>query len=1616
MKCKYIYQSKEGTFHQFNNEIELDDFLLSRHKFEDQFGDLVFSKDIETAGYVARAKAEEIAKKTKELKKKLQNIDYVDEEEIENYIKPYIGVTKYLNQFVDDLGHPLFPIFTPKEYWDRRFKYWGDTTQDINKEYNVTTGTGVYTKEEKELIFGNDPPRRLSGDEMETWRKIIEQKWKQQGLLGEDIHHCLEMFFKKHYGVYNFIKFENDRQGFIDMIKKYTENGDKLDNTVVGEVIDYGYKLLKEIQRVIPDSKNLKGLDFYPELKISGRLNEARGDGVEYLVGSIDLLVVDGKGNSYIFDYKTSPKTYSNYNDAKIRTFMYQFAVYNRLLQRFGFNDSSNKQFVFPIVFENYRLVNRDEAIQNPEKAVFTYDHITYDQTGISKDLTNSIKSDDSLNAHLDSFLPPIKLTDVDTEKLIERVTEDMDKLFGGQFQRKSYTNEDIEKLLKDVKPNEKNIWSYELRGGYSTTPITAKSKPELFAKVKDLYQKFETADTRRVDIIRNAIETARQQGIDTIDEVLNKISTKRLFDETGKLDYLKTVLKPYFENESWVAVKDDGAAQFGCLILKNEHTKQIDVIKVSGKNLDRKVVHETTSSSGKVIKNPRRSNITYNFETDIEEKQNKNSGILPGTIGNIESMEALLILNQKKSLFEGGFKIGNIQVVNPFTGQGSKAPNWQLEYSYKKLRKHQAIYEGIDNINDGSIKFMDLLDIVESDFQIELNKENVNEGFGGDTKEFRSALTVLDSAQDNQSKLDAVEKLIEMVRKKYPQDTVQLQNNSGSKGARLYNRLLLAAAELRGIKFKQQIEKTDKYPIYNLKKALKQGLSSSYIDNPGNLDSETLNLLTQLVTEGYQNIRNEMTNYIPKVREVTEKLKKSKSFGWLAQNTFGNETSIFQSLIQDRDDDLVMKKISDLNTKEEKEFAKYFLRTVNRNRFPGRSELELDEMEKNGDIEYYRIPLAKGSFSSEVAMNGLFKSLVGRLAKWTPANALKELREKAEGLFTDEEVEQIDNSNSQLFEMNNRFARCDTDEEYRLDIITKKGKEYFEQNLETILLEHIFAYTTKKHLDNIFPMIRAAMVHLKVMGENEQNRQFTPDLEYAEDYIKATIKNQPIDKNLQQMEMKAFTGKLKQAASYCALAFSPVQAIYQTIQGLWVDISLMIRQPDGTKAFTFSNFSKAFKIVYADLFPNGDKPTKVQLLNELYGVNDMDMNNYIKNIKSDKGGFFNMYDIAFKFTSRPDYYNRMTILVAQMIHDGTWDAYEVKDGKLVYNDKLDKRFEHFRNNDTSDKAKYDFEKSLYFAIAEQHIKEGAVYPDGKEFKLNGDKYVPLPAAHTIQEIESFKALGDLIYGYYSHEKKSLIHYTFIGALFMQMRTYWSGKKNQYLAPGGVKVQGKWEHIKNEKGELMYHQVIDGKIRTDLEPVTTNTGAPVVQWKGIWQEGIMVTLSTLAQGMYDYMKSHDSYDIFEAYRDAVKSKYKNSEELERAFHANMNQLWYDLTVAFFIGSVVSGMLLGNWAKELTKRAKEEEDIISGLQASAVNILVMSLRNSAADFNFWNSIMNPAVQWTPFAFETGGRIFKNVWNTAFGDRTFWGGVTNTFAVTKQFKPLMQNVAPLYEPKE
>ena len=154
-------------------------------------------------------------------------------------------------------------------------------------------------------------------------------------------------------------------------------------------------------------------------------------------------------------------------------------------------------------------------------------------------------------------------------------------------------------------------------------------------------------------------------------------------------------------------------------------------------------------------------------------------------------------------------------------------------------------------------------------------------------------------------------------------------------------------------------------------------------------------------------------------------------------------------------------------------------------------------------------------------------------------------------------------------------------------------------------------------------------------------------------------------------------------------------------LQGFWNDMRLIIQKPDGSDTFTLKNFVKAAKIVYKDLFTSDYTNSVASKLNELYGCNDMDINTYIDRIKSDRHGFMNMNNFLMRFTSRPDFYNRMTIFVAKMIAEGCYEAHSVdENGRLVYDFKQDKRFERYINNDKSDLKLYQEQRALYLAMA----------------------------------------------------------------------------------------------------------------------------------------------------------------------------------------------------------------------------------------------------------------------------------------------------------------------------
>ena len=61
-------------------------------------------------------------------------------------------------------------------------------------------------------------------------------------------------------------------------------------------------------------------------------------------------------------------------------------------------------------------------------------------------------------------------------------------------------------------------------------------------------------------------------------------------------------------------------------------------------------------------------------------------------------------------------------------------------------------------------------------------------------------------------------------------------------------------------------------------------------------------------------------------------------------------------------------------------------------------------------------------------------------------------------------------------------------------------------------------------------------------------------------------------------------------------------------------------------------------------------------------------MNIYAERMRTDVHNKYNFTNLAFKFASRPDYYNRMTIFVAKMINEGAYEAHTIKsDGTIEY-------------------------------------------------------------------------------------------------------------------------------------------------------------------------------------------------------------------------------------------------------------------------------------------------------------------------------------------------------------
>ena len=1592
MACNYYFKDI-----LIGDEFQLNDFLIKNKDLLEDFQlDLIFQKTDEQRVTEKRffEHMEENKKRNDKIKPSKNTVDGEVEHEVE---KPYIGVTTFLESFKAWDDSPLFPIFVDENYWFNKMNQWKD---------------GLYADEDEIKLLGT----KLDGDfevinqngntyvkgkpisdqnTLNNFQKLLTEKWKVQNLAGIEVHSVLQYYFSQNKK----IKGINGDQPIDVMLKELTNKNSNnyinLSENNIKDVLKICDRLKKSLREQFPDCL------FFPEFTVSAELEDGRS-----ILGRIDLVVIDNKGVPHIIDFKTSPKAYNQFNKAKVRTFYYQTAVYDRILRMLGINTDNSTVSILPIQFKNFRYENNE----------FVWDNIKItesDNIPILVDITKEIRNEE-IQQRIDEFMPYKNFLEVEPGEVTKNVKDKMTEWFP-DFSEQVTEDTEIknnqefyEKVKEQIEPyitynKETGHYIYKNENSYDESIMAEKVEDVIKKYIKKLSSKKSSRERNYKSVFKYLKEGIKNKSFNNVPTPWINQNQK---GKDADLEWIKYKFQKYLTGE-WKVIENEKITplleQFKIILLQND-LGQIDVINLSLENPFNKYKKKIKGTDY----------LTYNFASDFKEQIKPNSLILERSEGNIQAMQVMLILNEL-NLFSGKQNaIGEIRIINSTTSKEISPSNEELLYNWAVLNSYSSVKN--DKFKSGKIKLLDKYHLLFQELHniiVWAEKDNFK---SLETKDFKDLYecvleyqkTIHDPISRDQ-RLKRIEEILRLLQKTRTINPSKDLATNEKRFNRVYKLALKALAQEKNVNFRQQLNDHSQYfGKLSLKSILKGSISGTLIDNPGSLESELLNLSSKLTTQAYQGIRDDLTEPVAKLRQLGQKLLEEKQLTWWDRNVTIKYHDLFKNMYIKKGKVFRFKDPWDMNEKltdAEREYLKYALLVINKNKYGSHNSDESIIARKDKDREkFFNVPLKQGSIRNKEDVNTFWDMLKSKIRSLTPEFIYKQQLKENQGVDMSE-LKEYDQTNEALnYQMTNLFSAGDGDG--RTDLL-EDPENIFDTNIENIVIAHTFAYSQKRHIDQIFPLLKAAMFHLIEQGNNK-GQNFEKDISYFENYIKAKI----LGKSIVEKENQPFNKYLnyvKQAASYAALALSPVTGFGQMLQGLWNSIKVTLAQSKSPDAFNFQDLRKAFVLCYRDMFTNKE-PTLMQLINELYALNDMDMNVHkiVDSMKSDKHGILNLNRFLFKTVARPDYYNRGILFAAQMIHDGVLDtnpeksAYYIKDDKLVYDFKKDKRFSALNDKNHPD---YNKQMALYREMCKQFTIENAKNSDGTLFTIpKQGELVSLPRAYVNLQAESMKALSDMIYGYYSHEKKSLIHNMMIGGLIMQMRTFISAKKQQYLAKGSSTLRGSFEHLKDENGNLLYYGLNeDGTPNEDILQSETPNNFPVVRWVGKYGEGIFASLADLT-------------DVFTSPGDTRKilsewlTDARNKDSLGFARSYNLISLAFDLGIVWLISPILMNFL-ADWYDELEDELKDSS-VMDSVRLTAANVFVESMEYSLMDFNIWNSLYTPIVSnLNPFAitYLVGiPRKFLNAWSSDSSDT--YDAVISSFGVTRQLRPFFDCIKP------
>lgn len=1302
------------------------------------------------------------------------------------------------------------------------------------------------------------------------------------------------------------------------------------------------------------------------------------------ITGHIDYIVVKPNGSVEVFNIKSSHESPAFWDQAKKEKYRNEFALLSRILQYNGINTNDIRFNIIPVTFKyddqfqniNNITVNRAECYSHNKGAFVMQESMKLAQRFIASNaetITINDSSIDTVNKQLSAVFPK---KDIKADGITSTIEEYIDK-----------------------------NWSYWIQGEQPDTGWNL--------SINGTVYHVKSSEVRSRN--KEAVEIVRQNQDKLLGVDSGKLSARGIVNQIGEFrrfgfpkfgnDYLDKLFLPYFEksvvkvngkdkyNYLWQVVKNDTLENCNIIMFKNSLTGQVNVVTLSGLNLD-----QMHSFDG-------RTNILGFHLNDLQGMDNQGRQLMKATYGNIETMRTMFLINEIIPQLGDDVKLGDLTIIGGLGGT-IQSQQYPIQLVVSNFVKAQEVlnkkdpnlnisnnFSMIEHISPVSLLINEFWDILHEspnlgNTDFESLKELIS---GSDVDGLQhlingTAVDSLASAESTDVQIQRLEELIKKLNTILSQQQVSLSPdtiiNYATGQDKLAdperNELVTSCCKLL-LNASITLDR-----LSGIIRISEKDLSETerLFARPQNISNSQVRIISKLLQDAIHSISNKLEPQVSDFNLACLEYYEAKGYSKARNAIIGDQSRVFKHLYQQIDDELFFKNpydpASDLDA-DDRKFLKKALFEINKIRFKDNNfayKSENDPALKSfikSTPGYLWVPLEKASSSTKWSNPGKYFDDFKRRVQGYCKNPTLFFKEMYEDILSEEDEEKI-NSDIENMQAYNRFRIAEPTisgqpRKGRQRLFETYGKDYFETNLQNLVIDYSYKNLQEEEMNKMLTRAKGILLQLKLTGVRENDTdKFAKTIKHIDDYLKTAVFNRSIMEESSK-RIIARLQPLRKAVSTAYIAASPIAAIRDTFGGF---LSNVVRSMTKYRTdIDAKDVMWAYQFVLRQGVHSAMTIDLLDKLNSKYLISNINIEQQQEGYKTNRGGITNAGNWAYATLRKPDFLNRMVLFMGKLKHDNSHRAYSIVDGKLVYNWRMDGRFDLLASNDKSNMEAYNKQKALYLS---QIMKFNEENP-GANLPVSLD--TNLPDGYTQSQIDEIKNLGDTIYGSYNRSTKAMYENLALGSQFGVFSTWMNGIYDVYL---GKRRESSYEtqqvQKEDENGNKLW---IDdnGNITTE------NTGVPY-----------LTDIPLIVQGVWRTL--HDT--VSELYHgrgwEGIKENIINNPMQMR----NLKRIGSDLLVALLLYWLFEEVV--NPAYKEHKKKGDGKDVLTN---AAIELLYKGSSSSFEEFKgplpILDYIMNNT---SPASVKWGAKVYNDIGGFLFGDTTFGELVTKSQALPRSLQ--------------